>query len=43
MTTPNPTLDKLTDLARRVGETIAASPAGELEKKCAPTLYVAAC
>jgi len=30
--TPNPTLDKLTALAQRVGEAIAASPAGELEK-----------
>jgi BMFP domain-containing protein YqiC len=30
--TPNPTLDKLTGLAQRVGEAIAASPAGELEK-----------
>jgi BMFP domain-containing protein YqiC len=30
--TPNPTLDKLTNLAQRVGEAIAASPAGELEK-----------
>ena len=30
--TPNPTLDKITGLAQRVGEAIAASPAGELEK-----------
>ena len=30
--TPNPTFDKLTSLAQRVGEAIAASPAGELEK-----------
>jgi ubiquinone biosynthesis accessory factor UbiK len=30
--TPNPTLDKLTSLAQRVGEVIAASPAGELER-----------
>ncbi len=30
--TPNPTIDKLTNLAQRVGEAIAASPAGELEK-----------
>ncbi|MCE2989533.1 MAG: accessory factor UbiK family protein [Burkholderiales bacterium] len=30
--TPNPALDKLTQLAQRVGEAIAASPAGELEK-----------
>ena len=32
MTSPNPAIDKLTDLARRVGDAIAASPAGELEK-----------
>lgn len=30
--TPNPTFDKITGLAQRVGEAIAASPAGELEK-----------
>lgn len=30
--TPNPTLDKLSALAQRVGEAVAASPAGELEK-----------
>jgi ubiquinone biosynthesis accessory factor UbiK len=29
---PNPTLDKLTQLAQRVGEAIAASPASELER-----------
>ncbi len=32
MPTPNPNLDKLTALAQRVGEAIAASPAGALEK-----------
>ena len=32
MSTPNPNLDKLTALAQRVGEAIAASPAGDLEK-----------
>jgi ubiquinone biosynthesis accessory factor UbiK len=32
MSTPNPALDKLTELAKRVGETIAASPAGDLER-----------
>lgn len=32
MTTPNPALDKLSELAKRVGETIAASPAGDLER-----------
>lgn len=32
MSTPNPNLDKLTALAQRVGEAIAASPAGALEK-----------
>jgi ubiquinone biosynthesis accessory factor UbiK len=32
MTTPNPNLDKLTALAKRVGEAIAASPIGEVEK-----------
>ena len=30
--TPNPTIDKLTDLAQRIGEAIAASPAGDIEK-----------
>jgi BMFP domain-containing protein YqiC len=30
--TPNPALDKLTALARKVGETLAASPMGDLEK-----------
>jgi BMFP domain-containing protein YqiC len=30
--TPNPTLDKLTALAKRVGEAIAASPAADIEK-----------
>ena len=30
--TPNPTLDKLSALVQRVGEAVAASPAGELEK-----------
>jgi ubiquinone biosynthesis accessory factor UbiK len=29
---PNPNFDKLTALAKRVGEAIAASPAGEIEK-----------
>ncbi len=32
MSTPNPNLDKLTALAQRVGEAIAASPVGALEK-----------
>lgn len=32
MTTPNPNLDKLTTLAKRVGEAIAASPVGDIEK-----------
>ena len=32
MSTPNPNLDKLTALAQKVGEAIAASPAGALEK-----------
>jgi ubiquinone biosynthesis accessory factor UbiK len=32
MTTPNPALDKLVELARRVGEAIAASPVGDVEK-----------
>ncbi len=32
MNAPNHTIDKLTQLAQRVGEAIAASPAGELEK-----------
>ncbi len=32
MSTPNPNLDKLTALAQRVGEAIAASPAAGLEK-----------
>ncbi len=30
--TPNPQFDKLASLAKRVGEAIAASPAGEIEK-----------
>jgi ubiquinone biosynthesis accessory factor UbiK len=30
--TPNPAIDKLTALAQRVGEVIAASPAGDIEK-----------
>ena len=29
---PNPQFDKLAALAKRVGEAIAASPAGEIEK-----------
>jgi ubiquinone biosynthesis accessory factor UbiK len=32
MTSPNPALDKLTELAKRVGDAVAASPAGELER-----------
>lgn len=32
MTSPNPNFDKLTALAQKVGEAIAASPAGSLEK-----------
>jgi ubiquinone biosynthesis accessory factor UbiK len=32
MTAPNPTLDKLSELAKKVGDALAASPAGELER-----------